>query len=81
MQADCCCSNPERLRIVAEGLLPFSRFIFGGVNMADIVGLTCTKCKHRNYVTTVNKKKQSKKLEIKKFCKFCHGSILHKESK
>ena len=49
--------------------------------MADIVGLSCTKCKNRNYVTTVNKKKQSKKLEIKKFCKFCRESVLHKESK
>ena len=49
--------------------------------MADIVGLTCTKCKNRNYVTKVNKKKQSKKLEIKKFCKFCRESVLHKESK
>ena len=58
--------------------------IIGGINMADIVGLTCTKCKSRNYVTTVNKKKkdqQTKKLEIKKFCKFCRASVLHKESK
>ena len=49
--------------------------------MADIVGLTCTQCKRRNYTTTVNKKKQSKKLEIKKFCKWCNASVLHKESK
>ena len=48
--------------------------------MADIVGLSCTKCKNRNYVTKVNKKK-GKKLEIKKFCKFCRESVLHKESK
>ena len=51
------------------------------VTMADIVGLTCTQCKRRNYVTTVNKKKQSKKLEIKKYCKWCKASVLHKESK
>ena len=37
----------------------FDGIKFGGVNMADIVGLSCTKCKNRNYVTTVNKKKQS----------------------
>ena len=49
--------------------------------MADIIGLVCTTCKRRNYVTTINKKKQSKKLEIKKFCKWCRGSVLHKESK
>ena len=37
--------------------------------MANIIGLVCTTCKRRNYTTTVNKKKQSKKLEIKKFYK------------
>ncbi len=31
--------------------------------MADIVGLQCTTCKRRNYVTLVNKKKATKKLE------------------
>ncbi|MBQ7263425.1 MAG: 50S ribosomal protein L33 [Synergistaceae bacterium] len=49
--------------------------------MADIIGLTCTQCKRRNYTTTVNKKKQSKKLEIKKFCRWCNASVPHKESK
>jgi large subunit ribosomal protein L33 len=29
----------------------------------------------------VNKKKQTKKLEKKKFCKFCKGHTLHKETK
>jgi large subunit ribosomal protein L33 len=29
----------------------------------------------------VNKKKQQKKLEKKKFCRFCKGHTLHKECK
>ena len=49
--------------------------------MADIVGLQCTECKHRNYVTLVNKKKATKKLEKKKYCKFCDKHTLHKECK
>jgi large subunit ribosomal protein L33 len=49
--------------------------------MADIVGLSCTECKRRNYSTTVNKKKQSKKLELNKFCKWCGKHTLHKEGK
>ena len=49
--------------------------------MADIIGLQCTECKRRNYVTLVNKKKQSKKLEKNKFCKFCGKHTLHKECK
>ena len=49
--------------------------------MADIIGLTCTQCKRRNYTTTVNKKKQAKKLELKKYCKWCNAPTVHKESK
>lgn len=49
--------------------------------MADTVGLQCTECKRRNYVTTVNKKKQQKKLEKNKFCKRCGKRTLHKETK
>ena len=49
--------------------------------MADIIGLTCTECKRRNYVTLVNKKKQGKKMENKKYCKWCDKHTLHKETK
>ena len=49
--------------------------------MADIIGLTCTECKRRNYVTLVNKKKQGKKMEKKKYGKWCDKHTLHKETK
>jgi large subunit ribosomal protein L33 len=49
--------------------------------MADIVGLQCTVCKRRNYVTLVNKKKAQKKLEKSKHCKWCNKHTLHKETK
>ena len=49
--------------------------------MADIVGLQCTECKRRNYVTHVNKKKSQKKLEKLKHCKCCNKHTLHKETK
>ncbi len=49
--------------------------------MADIIGMTCSECKRRNYTTTTNKKKQAKKLELKKFCNSCRKHTLHKESK
>ena len=48
--------------------------------MADIIGLVCTTCKRRNYTTTVNKK-NAKKLEIKKYCKWCNASVMHKQAK
>ncbi|MFH1338796.1 MAG: 50S ribosomal protein L33 [Candidatus Omnitrophota bacterium] len=49
--------------------------------MREIITLECTECKNRNYTTTKNKKKQSGKLETKKYCKFCRRATLHKEIK
>ena len=49
--------------------------------MRDIVTLACNECKRRNYNTTRNKKKQTEKLEIKKYCRFCRSHTTHKESK
>jgi len=49
--------------------------------MADNIGLQCTECKRRNYITSVNKKNMRGKLEISKYCKFCKKHTLHKETK
>ena len=38
--------------------------------MRDMVTLACTDCKRRNYNTTRNKKKQTEKLEMSKYCRF-----------
>ena len=42
------------------------------------ISLACEICDSKNY--TVNKS-NSKRLEIKKFCKKCNKSTLHKEEK
>ena len=49
--------------------------------MRDIVTLACTECKRRNYNTTRNKKKQTERLEISKYCRFCRKHTTHKEIK
>ncbi|MGB9836682.1 MAG: 50S ribosomal protein L33 [Candidatus Saccharicenans sp.] len=49
--------------------------------MRDIITLQCSDCKRRNYTTTRNKKKQTERLELKKFCPFCRKHTLHKEVK
>ncbi len=49
--------------------------------MRDIIILACSECKRRNYNTTRNKKKQTEKLEIKKYCPFDRKHTLHKETK
>ncbi|MEK6691208.1 MAG: 50S ribosomal protein L33 [Nitrospirota bacterium] len=49
--------------------------------MRDIILLTCTSCKNRNYSTRKNKKNNPDKLELKKYCKFCRAHTIHKETK
>ncbi len=49
--------------------------------MRDIISLECTECKHRNYSTTKNKKKQSGRVEYKKFCRHCRRHTTHKETR
>ena len=49
--------------------------------MRDIITLECTECKRRNYTTTKNKKKQSGRVEYKKYCAWCNKHTPHKETK
>ncbi len=49
--------------------------------MRDIVTLSCTECKQRNYTTTKNKKNTPDKLEFKKYCRFCQKHTAHRETK
>jgi len=46
-----------------------------------ITKLACDVCKRINYHTRKNKKTIEKKLEYKKFCKWCKKRTIHKESK
>ena len=47
----------------------------------DKLTLACEDCKQRNYQTYKNKKNNTVRLEIKKFCPFCHKHTVHKETK
>ncbi|MDY6967164.1 MAG: 50S ribosomal protein L33 [Spirochaetota bacterium] len=49
--------------------------------MRDIILLSCTSCKRRNYSTSKNKKLHTSKFEVNKYCKFCNKHTLHKETK
>ncbi|HZQ29467.1 MAG TPA: 50S ribosomal protein L33 [Patescibacteria group bacterium] len=44
------------------------------------VGLVCSVCKNRNYVTQRNKLNTLEKLAMKKFCKHCKKITEHKET-
>ncbi len=45
------------------------------------VTLSCSECKQRNYNTTKNKRNNSEKLELNKYCPFCKKQTLHRETK
>ena len=47
----------------------------------DIITLQCSDCKSRNYSSTKNKKKTTKRYEFAKFCKRCRKHTAHKETK
>ncbi|PIU75224.1 MAG: 50S ribosomal protein L33 [Candidatus Portnoybacteria bacterium CG06_land_8_20_14_3_00_39_12] len=47
----------------------------------NLIKLQCQTCKRVNYYSHKNKKKIEKKLELKKFCKWCREHTPHKEMK
>jgi large subunit ribosomal protein L33 len=49
--------------------------------MRDVILLACEDCKQRNYSATKDKKKQTGKISVKKYCKFCNKHTVHKETK
>lgn len=49
--------------------------------MREKIILACTECKQRNYDTMKNKKNDPDRIELKKYCRFCKKSTVHKETK
>jgi len=49
--------------------------------MRSIVTLACTECQERNYTTTKNKKNDSQRIELRKFCRVCGIHRLHRETR
>jgi len=46
-----------------------------------LVKLACQDCKRVIYWTTRNKKRVEKKIELKKYCKWCKSHTVNKEVK
>jgi large subunit ribosomal protein L33 len=47
----------------------------------QLLKMQCKECKKINYFTHKTKAMLEEKLELKKFCKWCHKHTLHKEGK
>jgi len=46
-----------------------------------VIHLACTQCQERTYTSEKNKKNDSQRLELKKFCPRCRVQTLHRETK
>jgi large subunit ribosomal protein L33 len=44
------------------------------------IGLVCSICKNRNYITTKNKLNTPDKLTFNKYCRHCRKKTEHKET-
>lgn len=49
--------------------------------MREIITLSCTVCKRKNYTTKKNVKTTKERIELKKYCKWCKKHTPHKEEK
>ncbi len=47
----------------------------------NLIKLKCSECNRINYFSRKNKKQVERKIELKKYCKWCKKSLLHKEVK
>ncbi|AGC50361.1 50S ribosomal protein L33 [Lawsonia intracellularis] len=43
--------------------------------------LACTECKRRNYATTKNKRTNTARVELKKYCPWDKKHTVHRETK
>ncbi|NOZ49992.1 MAG: 50S ribosomal protein L33 [Chloroflexi bacterium] len=46
-----------------------------------LVTLACTECKERTYLTSKNRRTQTGRLELQKYCPRCRAHRLHRETK
>ena len=49
--------------------------------MREQITLQCTECKRRNYTGMRDKRKNTERLEMKKFCRFDRKHTVHREIK
>ena len=45
------------------------------------ITMACEDCKHRNYITKMNRRNDPDRLEAKKFCPSCNKHTVHKETR
>lgn len=46
-----------------------------------VVTLACQDCNRRNYATSKNRRAQTARLELKKYCRWCKKHTGHRETR
>ncbi|MCO6453135.1 MAG: 50S ribosomal protein L33 [Caldilineales bacterium] len=46
-----------------------------------LITLACTECKERNYLSSKNRRNQTGRMELSKYCPRCRCHRLHRETK
>ncbi len=46
-----------------------------------VIRLACTECKERTYTTEKNRRNDTGRLQLKKYCPRCQTHTLHREAK
>ncbi len=52
-----------------------------GNSKRDLVTLECVDCKRSRYTTTKSRRLHPERLEYTKYCRWCRGHTVHKETK
>ena len=45
------------------------------------ITMACTECRHRNYTTEKNRVNDRDRIEMRKYCRWCRGHTLHRETR
>ena len=44
-----------------------------------VITMACTECRERNYSSMKNRRNDTQRMELNKFCPRCHARKLHRE--
>jgi len=50
-------------------------------DVRPVITLACSECKHRNYTSQKNRRNDTNRMELKKFCNNCRKHTVHRETK
>ena len=48
-------------------------------DVRGIITMQCTDCRERNYATSKNRRNDTQRMELRKYCSHCRGHKVHRE--